>query len=113
MELEMMMQLFAYALGIVLVAGALYIGKQYLIPWLKAKLGNEQYDLLIKKLKDLMVIAEQHFGPKTGPEKKAWVIEELKKTGIEFNEKFVSNLIDGMVFVLQVDGLVNTNKENE
>ena len=113
MNMEMMMQFFAYALGIVLAAGALYIGKQYLIPWLKAKLGNEQYDLLIKNLKDLIVVAEQHFGPKTGPEKKAWVIEELKKTGIEFDENFVSNLIDGMVFVLQVDGLVNTNKENE
>lgn len=113
MDINMMMQLFAYALGIVLTAGTLYIGKQYLIPWLKAKLGNEQYDLLIKNLKDLIVVAEQHFGPKTGAEKKAWVIEELKKTGIEFDENFVSNLIDGMVFVLQVDGLVNTNKENE
>lgn len=110
MEMEMMMQMIAYALGVVLAAGTLYVGHQYLIPWLKAKLGNEQYDLLIKNLKDLMVVAEQHFGPQTGVEKKAWVIEELKKTGIDFNEKFVSNLIDGMVFVLQVDGLVNTNK---
>ena len=113
MDIEMMMQFFAYALGIVLTSSVLYIGKQYLIPWLKAKLGNEQYDLLIKNLKDLIVIAEQHFGPKTGAEKKSWVIEELKKTGIAFDENFVSNLIDGMVFVLQVDGLVNVNKENE
>lgn len=113
MDMEMMMQLFAYALGIVLAASMLFVGKKYLIPFLRVKIGNEQYDELVKKIKDLMVVAEQHYGPKTGAEKKQFVIDELKKMGIEFNETFVSNMIDGFMVVLENQNLVNANKENE
>ncbi len=113
MDMEMMMQLFAYALGIVLAAGMLFVGKQYLIPFLRVKIGNEQYDELVKKIKDLMVIAEQHYGPKTGTEKKQFVIDELKKMGVKFDEIFVSNMIDGFMVVLENQNLVNTNKENK
>lgn len=110
MDMEMMMQLFAYALGIVLAASMLFVGYQYLIPFLKAKIGNEQYDELVKKIQDLMLIAEQHFGPKTGVEKKQFVIDELKKMGIKFDESFVSNMIDGFMVVLENKNLINTNK---
>lgn len=113
MDMEMMMQFFAYALGIVLAAGMLFVGNQYLIPFLRVKIGNEQYDELVKKIKDLMVIAEQHFGPKTGAEKKQFVIDELKKMGVKFDEAFVRNMIDGFMVVLENQNLVNTNKENE
>lgn len=113
MDMEMMMQLFAYALGIVLAAGVLFVGKQYLIPFLRVKIGNEQYDELVKKVRDLMVIAEQHYGPKTGAEKKQFVIDELKKMGVKFDEVFVSNMIDGFMVVLENQNLININKENE
>ena len=113
MDMEMMMQLFAYALGIVLAASVLFVGKQYLIPFLKVKIGNEQYDELVNKVQDLMLIAEQHFGPKTGAEKKQFVIDELKKMGVKFDEAFVSNMIDGFMIVLENQNLVNANKENE
>ena len=110
MDMNMMMQLFAYALGIVVAASMLFVGYQYLIPFLKAKIGNEQYDELVKKVKDLMLIAERHFGPKTGAEKKQWVIDELKKMGIKFDEDFVRNMIDGFMVVLENQKLINTNK---
>lgn len=110
MDINMMMQFFAYALGIVLAAGMLFVGKQYLIPFLRVKIGNEQYDELVKKIKDLMVIAEQHYGPKTGAEKKQFVIDELKKMGIEFDEAFVSNMIDGFMVVLENQNLINVNE---
>lgn len=113
MDMEMMMQLFAYALGIVLAAGMLFVGKQYLIPFLKVKIGNERYDELVKKIHDLMIIAEQHYGPKTGAQKKQFVIDELKKMGVKFDEAFVSNMIDGFMVVLENQNLVNTNKENK
>ena len=113
MDMEMMMQLFAYALGIALAAGVLFVGKQYLIPFLKVKIGNEQYDELVKKIQDLMLIAEQHYGPKTGAQKKQFVIDELKKMGVEFDEALVSNMIDGFMIVLESQNLVNANKENE
>ena len=110
MDMEMMMQLFAYALGIVLAASMLFVGYQYLIPFLKAKIGNEQYDELVKKVHDLMLIAEQHFGPKNGVEKKQFVIDELKKIGVKFDEVFVSNMIDGFMVVLENQNLINVNK---
>lgn len=110
MNMEMMMQLFAYALGIVLAAGMLFVGKQYLIPFLKVKIGNEQYDELVNKVHDLMLIAEKMYGPKTGAEKKQFVIDELKKMGIKFDEVFVSNMIDGFMVVLENENLINTNK---
>lgn len=111
MDIEMMMQFFAYALGVVLAASVLFVGKQYLIPFLRVKIGNEQYDELVKKIKDLMIIAEKHYGPKTGSDKKQFVIDELKKMGVEFDETFVSNMIDGFMIVLENQNLVNSNKE--
>lgn len=110
MDMEMMMQLFAYALGIVLAASMLFVGKQYLIPFLRVKIGNEQYDELVKKVHDLMLIAEKMYGPKTGAEKKQFVIDELKKMNIKFDEAFVSNMIDGFMVVLENENLINTNK---
>ena len=110
MNMEMMMQFFAYALGIVLAAGMLFVGKQYLIPFLRVKIGNEQYDELVKKVHDLMLIAEKMYGPKTGAEKKQFVIDELKKMGVKFDEAFVSNMIDGFMVVLENENLINTNK---
>ena len=113
MDIEMMMQFFAYALGVVLAAAVLFVGKKYLIPFLKVKIGNEQYDELVKKVQDLMLIAEQHYGPKTGAQKKQFVIDELKKMGVEFDEVLVSNMIDGFMIVLEAQNLVNASKENE
>lgn len=110
MDMEIMMQFVAYALGIILAAGALFVGKQYLIPFLRVKIGNEQYDELVKKVRDLMVIAEQHYGPKTGIEKKQFVIDELQKMGIKFDEVFVSNMIDGFMVVLENQNLINVDK---
>ena len=110
MDMGMTMQLVAYALGIVLAASILFVGKQYLIPFLKAKIGNEQYDELVKKIQDLMLMAEKMYGPKTGAEKKQFVIDELKKMGVKFDEAFVSNMIDGFMVVLENQNLINVNK---
>ena len=113
MDMEMMMQFVAYALGVVVAASMLFVGKQYLIPFLKVKIGNEQYTELVNKIQDLMLVAEQHYGPKTGAQKKQFVIDELKKMGVKFDEAFVSNMIDGFMVVLENQNLINTNKENE
>ena len=57
-----------------------------------------------------MVVAEQHFGEKTGMSKKQWVIDELENAGLEFDEEMVSNLIDGFTSVLTAEGVINQNK---
>ena len=104
--LEYLMQAIGAALGAVLI----FVVKQYLIPWLQIKIGNEQYDALVKKSKDLMIVAERHFGEKAGVSKKQWVIDELKKAGLEFDEEMVGNLIDGFTSVLTAEGKINQNK---
>ncbi len=106
MLMEYLMNTIGIAIGVVL----LFVVKQYLIPWLKVKIGNDKYDELVKKIKDLMVVAEQRYGPKTGADKKVWVIGELKKLGLNFNEEMVGNLIDGFTRVLTAEGVINENK---
>lgn len=108
--MDMLMEYLMNAVGIALGAVLIFVVKQYLIPWLKVKIGNDQYDELVKKIKDLMIVAEQHFGEKTGVSKKQWVIDELKKAGLQFNEEMVGNLIDGFTSVLTTEGIINQNK---
>lgn len=110
MDMEIMMQFVAYALGIVLAAGVLFVSKQYLIPFLRVKIGSEQYDELVRKIQDLMLVAERMYGPKTGAEKKQFVIDELQKMSIKFDKVFVSNMIDGFMVVLENQNLINVNK---
>lgn len=107
MDIEIMMQFFAYALGIVLAAGTLFICKQYLIPFLKVKIGNEQYLELETNIKTLIAAVENKFGPGEGALKKQWVIDELKRIGFEFDEEMVSNFIDGFCSVMTADGVIN------
>lgn len=108
--MDMLMEYLMNAVGIALGAVLIFVVKQYLIPWLKVKIGNDKYDELVKKIKDLMIVAEQHFGEKTGVSKKQWVIDELKKAGLQFNEEMVGNLIDGFTSVLTTEGIINQNK---
>ena len=104
--MEYLMKSVGIALGAVLI----FVVKQYLIPWLKVKIGNDKYDELVKKIKDFMIVAEQHFGEKTGASKKQWVIDELKNAGLNFNEEMAGNLIDGFTSVLTAEGVINQNK---
>ena len=107
MDIEMMMQFFAYALGVVVAASMLFVGKQYLIPFLKVKIGNEQYIELEANIKTLIAAVENKFGPGEGALKKQWVIDELKRLGFEFDEEMVSNFIDGFCGVMTADGVIN------
>jgi hypothetical protein len=108
--MDMLMEYLMNAIGIAIGAVLLFVVKKYLIPWLKVKIGNDEYDELVKKIKDLMSVAEQHYGPKTGADKKAWVISEIKKLGLKFDEEMVGNLIDGFTGVLTAEGIINKNK---
>jgi hypothetical protein len=107
MDMEMMMQLFAYALGIAVATSMLFVGKQYLIPYLKVKIGNEQYLELEANIKTLIAAVENKFGPGEGALKKQWVIDELKRLGFEFDEEMVGNFIDGFCSVMTADGVIN------
>jgi hypothetical protein len=107
MDIEMMMQFSAYALGIATASAMLFIGYQYVIPYLKAKIGNEQYLELETNIKTLIAAVEDKYGPGEGALKKQWVINELKRLGFEFDEEVVSNFIDGFCSVMTADGVIN------
>lgn len=107
MDMEMMMQFIAYALGIAVASAMLFIGKQYIIPFLKVKIGNEQYLELEANIKTLIAAVEDKYGPGEGVLKKQWVMNELRKLGFEFDEEMVSNFIDGFCGVMTADGIIN------
>ena len=107
MDINMMMQFFAYALGIAVAASMLFVGYQYVIPYLKVKIGNEQYLELEANIKTLIAAVEDKFGAGEGAMKKQWVIDELKKLGFEFDEEMVGNFIDGFCSVMTADGVIN------
>lgn len=107
MDVNMMMQFIAYALGIATASAMLFIGYQYVIPYLKAKIGNEQYLELETNIKTLIAAVEDKYGPGEGALKKQWVINELKRLGFEFDEEMVGNFIDGFCSVMTADGVIN------
>lgn len=109
--MEMLLEYLMKALGIALAACLIFVIEKYIKPWLKIKIGNEEYDRLVEHIKHQMTVAEQQFGPKTGEEKKQFVIDELKKMGLEFDEKMVSNLVDGFTSVLTAEGVINVENE--
>lgn len=74
----------------VLVIAALV--SAYLIPWLKAKIGEAEFRALWERICILVQAAEQLFpksfdGEKTGEQKKEWTCEQLTEVyGIEVTE---------------------------
>lgn len=96
-----------YSMGIAVSAVLIFVFEKHIIPWLKLKVGNEKYAELKEKIIDLMIIVEKYFGPKTGLEKKEWVLSELKRLGVEFDPGMANALIDGITTVLTQEGYIN------
>ena len=109
--MELLLEYLMKAIGIALAACLIFVIEKYLKPWLKIKIGNDEYARLIEHIQHQMAVAEQQFGPKTGEEKKQFVIDELKKMGLEFDEKMVGNLVDGFTSVLTAEGVINVKDE--
>lgn len=108
--MDILMDYIMNVCGIALATIIIFVVKKYLIPWFKVTIGNKEYEKLCVLIKDLMAVAEEQFGPQTGAEKKEFVIKELKKLDIDFNERFVRSLIDGFTSVLTAEGILNAKK---
>lgn len=103
-----------YVVGSVLGIIGIWAVKQYLIPFLKEKLGLDAYTALTTKIKDLMASAESNpdfIGSGHGSDKKEWVIAQLKALGVNFNEDYVRNLINGFTNELTAQGVINQKKD--
>lgn len=66
------------------------------ILWYKGKLSDADFERVKEWVRIGVGAAEQIFGPKTGAQKKAYVISLLEAMGIEVNDK-INALIEAMV----------------
>lgn len=70
----------------------------FVIPWLKAKLGNERLTKAIEWAKIAVYAAEQIYnGPGRGEEKKQYALDFLAQRGITFDEAAIDALIEASV----------------
>ena len=80
----------------------------YVLPWLKAKLGAEQYNNTMSIIRILVKAAEKIFtGPGRGGEKLDYVKRELEKRGMTYDESKVEAAVwelGGAVWGTVTDG---------
>jgi hypothetical protein len=93
-DFEMVLQLVGMVAFI--LAGVVLL---YLMPYLKAKVGDAKLKELWKMVCIAVQAAEQIFGPGKGVEKKAYAEESLYAQGIEPSE-VLNNLIEAAVYDL-------------
>ena len=93
-DFEMVLQLVGMVAFI--LAGVVLL---YLMPYLKAKLGDAKLKELWKMVCIAVQAAEQLFGPGKGVDKKAYVEETLVAQGVEIGEA-VNNMIEAAVYDL-------------
>lgn len=93
-------------LAVIALIGAVLTG--VVVPYLKSKLSADQLETLDYWLRVLIAAAETEFkGAGMGEQKKQWVIKELAKTGLKFDESEVSNAIDGLCRELTASAVIN------
>ena len=77
----------------VLIAAAM----RYLIPWLKAKLDNEQEAKLVTFFDIACMAAEKIYGAKRGDEKLAYVERQLEARGIKLDTMRLKTYVNASI----------------
>lgn len=73
------------------------IAMRYLVPWLKAKLSNEQEANLITIFEVAVMAAEKIYGAKKGDEKLAYVERQLEKRGIRLDTMRIKAYVNAAI----------------
>ena len=76
---------------------------RYLIPWLKNKLTDHQYDALTTLVRVGVFAAEQIFTSEQWKEKKQYVVNLLKENGYTVETTAVDALIEATVRELRIE----------
>ena len=88
-------------LAIITLIGAIIT--RYLIPWIKSKLTDHQYEALKKLVRTGVFAAEQLFSTEQGKETKQYVVDLLKENGYEVDVTSVDALIEATVRELRIE----------
>lgn len=97
-----------YALVALFVLFLIYLGKRYLLPILKEKLGDTRFNSLMSYIRWLMCAAEEKFTAAcSGKSKSEFVISLVKKKYPDLDEEYIQTAIDGLMAPLTAEGLVN------
>lgn len=88
-------------LAVITLIGALIT--RYLIPWIKEKTNEKQFEALKLLAKVGVYAAEQIFSTEQWKEKKQYVLDFLKKNGYEVDAPTVDALIESLVRELRIE----------
>ena len=88
-------------LAIITLIGAIIT--RYLIPWIKDKLDDRQYDVFATLVRVGVYAAEQLFTSEQWKEKKAYVVSLLKENGYNVDATAVDALIEATVRELRIE----------
>lgn len=88
-------------LAVITLIGALIT--RYLIPWIKEKTNEKQFEALKLLAKVGVYAAEQIFSTEQWKEKKQYVLDFLKKNGYEVDAPAVDALIESLVRELRIE----------
>ena len=88
-------------LAIITLIGAIIT--RYLIPWLKDKLDDRQYNVLATLVRVGVFAAEQLFSSEQWKEKKQYVVNLLKENGYTVDTTAVDALIESTVRELRIE----------
>lgn len=90
----------------IVVILAVTIVTRYLIPWIKEKIGNEQYDRIEKEVTKFVLAIQQMYPELAGPEKRKIVtekiIEYLASKNIELTNDQIRDLIESAVKTMKI-----------
>lgn len=88
-------------LAVIALISALLTG--YVIPWIKNKLTDHQYDALTTMVRVGVFAAEQLFTSEQWKEKKQYVVDLLKENGYTVDTTAVDALIEATVRELRIE----------
>ena len=96
-------------LAIITLIGAIIT--RYLIPWIKNKLDDRQYEVLATLVRVGVYAAEQLFSRDEWKEKKQYVVDLLSENGYSIDATAVDALIEATVRELRIEQGQATKEE--
>lgn len=95
----------------VIVMLAVLLVTRYLVPWIKAKIGAEQLEEVKTWVNAAVLMAQQVYDAKPGAERKAIVVDMIRKMllkkNIDISEEQLDTLIEAAVKAMKMQGPQN------